>query len=89
MLQLLRTKCWNSAFNAQGSKVIIIVVYVGAVKIYVSAVEALRKKGKTGWNVVYQIWWFSEFHFQGSGAAFVLLYPNININPTNQFQPPK
>jgi len=37
-------KCWNSAFNAQGSRVIIAVVQVGAVKIYVAVVEALRKK---------------------------------------------
>jgi len=37
-------KCWNSAFNAQGSRLIIVVVQVGAVKIYVAAVEALRKK---------------------------------------------
>jgi hypothetical protein len=34
----------NSAFNAQGSRIVIIVVRVGAVKIYVAAVEALRKK---------------------------------------------
>jgi len=39
----LSTKCWNSAFNAQGSRVIIVVVRVGAVKIYVTPVEALRK----------------------------------------------
>jgi hypothetical protein len=37
-------KCRNSAFNALGSRVIIIVVQVGAMKIYVAAVEALRKK---------------------------------------------
>jgi NADH:ubiquinone oxidoreductase subunit 6 (subunit J) len=37
-------KCWNSAFNAQGLRLIIIVVHVGAVKIYVVVVEALRKK---------------------------------------------
>jgi hypothetical protein len=40
-------KYWNSAFNAQGSKVIIIVVQVGAVKIHVAAaaaVEVLRQK---------------------------------------------
>jgi hypothetical protein len=36
-------KCWNSTFNAQGSRGIIVVVQVGAVKIYVAA-EALRKK---------------------------------------------
>ncbi len=40
----LGMKCWNSAFNAQGSRVIIVVVQVGAVKISVAAVEALRKK---------------------------------------------
>jgi hypothetical protein len=38
------TKCWNSAFNAQGSRLIIVVVQVRAVKMYVGAVEALRKK---------------------------------------------
>ncbi len=37
-------KCWNSAFNAQGSRVIVVVVQVRVVKIYVAAVEALRKK---------------------------------------------
>jgi hypothetical protein len=37
-------KCWNSASNAQGSRVIIVVVQVGAVKIYVAAVKSLRKK---------------------------------------------
>jgi hypothetical protein len=31
-------------FNAQGSRVIIVVVQVGAMKIYVAVVEALRKK---------------------------------------------
>ncbi len=38
-------KCWVSAFNAQGSKVIIVVAQVGAVQIYVAAVEALMKEG--------------------------------------------
>jgi hypothetical protein len=40
----LSMKCGNSAFNAQGSRVIIVVVQVGAVKIYVGVVEALMKK---------------------------------------------
>ncbi len=40
-------KCSNSSFNAQGSRVIIVVVQVGAVKIHVAAVEALGK-GKDG-----------------------------------------
>ncbi len=37
-------KCWNSTFNAQGLEVIIVVVQVGAVKIYVAAVEEFREK---------------------------------------------
>ncbi len=37
-------KLCNSAFNAQGSRVIIVVVQVGVVKIYVATVKALRKK---------------------------------------------
>ncbi len=40
----LSMKCWYSAFNAQGSRVIIVVVQVRAVKKYVAIVEALRKK---------------------------------------------
>jgi hypothetical protein len=35
-----------SAFNAQGSRLIIVVVQLGAVKIYVAAVEALRKRAR-------------------------------------------
>ncbi len=50
LLLSLSMKCWISAFNAQGSRVIIVVVQVGAVKIYVAEVEALRKTRKTGWN---------------------------------------
>jgi hypothetical protein len=41
-------KCWNSTFNAQGSRLIIVVVQVGGAvkKIHVAAaaVEALRRK---------------------------------------------
>jgi hypothetical protein len=43
MLQL-SVNCWSSAVNARGSRLIIVVVQVGAVKIYVAVVEALRKK---------------------------------------------
>jgi len=32
-------KCWYSAFNAQGSRVSIVVVQIGALKIYVAALE--------------------------------------------------
>jgi hypothetical protein len=37
-----------SAFNAQGSRGNIVAVQVGAVKIYVAAVEVLRKKERQG-----------------------------------------
>jgi hypothetical protein len=72
----LGMKCWNSAFNAQCWRVIIVVVQVGAVKIYVAAVQVLRKKGNIGWNSFYhQNWWeklvwvpvislCQNFHFQ-------------------------
>jgi hypothetical protein len=54
----LGMECWNSAFNAQGSRVIIIVVQVAEVKIYVAALEAHRKKERQGGNPVYhQNWW--------------------------------
>jgi hypothetical protein len=35
----LNVKCWNLAFTAQGLRLIIVVVQVGAVKKYVTAVE--------------------------------------------------
>jgi hypothetical protein len=43
ILSNLSMKSWYSAFNAQGSRVIIVVVQVGAVKIYVAALETLRE----------------------------------------------
>jgi hypothetical protein len=49
-------KCWNSAFNAQGSRVIIVVVHVRVVKIYVAVMEALKKKEKE-WNSIYHQNW--------------------------------
>jgi hypothetical protein len=47
MLQL-SVNCSNSAVHARGSRLIIVVVELGAVKIYVAATEALRKKAKSG-----------------------------------------
>jgi hypothetical protein len=40
----LRMNCWNSAINARGWRLFIVVVQLEAVKIYVAAVEALVKK---------------------------------------------
>jgi hypothetical protein len=44
----LSTKGWISAFDVQGLRGIIVAVQVGAVKIYVAAVEALRKIERQG-----------------------------------------
>ncbi len=41
-------KCWKSAFNAQGSRLIIGGLEVGAVKSYTATVEALKKKERHG-----------------------------------------
>jgi hypothetical protein len=82
-------KCWYSAFCAQRSRLIIVVVQLGAVKIYVAAVEAGPRKDSLTLT-------FSEFHpplnanvlvcmfffeshpvydqTQGSGAVFLSLY---------------
>ncbi len=38
-------KCWKEAFNAQGSRPIIVALQVGAVKIYAATMKALKKKG--------------------------------------------
>jgi len=35
-------KCWESTFNAQGSRLIIVALQVGAVKFYAARVEALN-----------------------------------------------
>jgi hypothetical protein len=47
-------KCSKSAFNAQGSRLVIVALQVGAVKIYaVVTLEALKIKGKAGLNSVH------------------------------------
>jgi len=47
MLQL-SMKCWNSAFNAQSWRLIIVVVQLETVNIHVTAVEMLMKKERQG-----------------------------------------
>ncbi len=84
-------KCWNSAVNALGSRVIIVVT-TRAVKIYVSAVEALKKKkrgdeaqfttkigGKTSLGPSH----FVLENFIPSYAFDALLYQNWPFSPTN------
>jgi len=59
----LSTKCWISAFNAQGSRGIIVAVQVETVKIYVAAaLGALRKKerqGETQEPSILMVFWVS------------------------------
>jgi predicted oxidoreductase (fatty acid repression mutant protein) len=52
-------KCQNSAFNAQGSRVIIVLVQVKAVKIYVAPVEETLKKKERQDETQFtnQNWW--------------------------------
>jgi hypothetical protein len=47
-------KCCNSAFNAQGLRLILVVVQLGAVKIYVAAVEATKKERQDETQVYHQ-----------------------------------
>jgi hypothetical protein len=41
-------KCWKSAFNAQDSRLIIVALQLGAVKIYAATLETLKKKERQG-----------------------------------------
>jgi len=55
-------KCWKSAFNAQGSRLIIVALQVEAVKIYCSISGGRKEKGKTGWNSVHHKNWGPPHH---------------------------
>ncbi len=74
-------KCWKSAFNAQGSRLIIVALQVGAVKIYAATVELayLKKKERLRsahpWMLMFL---FFESHptydqTQGSSVVFLTL----------------
>jgi hypothetical protein len=57
--------CRYSAFNAQGSRLIIVPVQLGAVKLYVATVEEAlgqKRKDRMKLSLPHQFWWFSEFH---------------------------
>ncbi len=58
-------KCWNSAFNAQGSRVIIVVGLGRSNENICSNTEGALEKGKTGWNSSsHQNWWKNQFGSQ-------------------------
>jgi hypothetical protein len=62
MLQL-SMRCGYSAFNAQGLRLILVVVQFRSSENICSSSGGAQQKGKTGWNSVYhQNWWFFEFH---------------------------
>jgi hypothetical protein len=46
----LNMKCWNSTFNPQGLRIIIIVVQTRVVRICVAIVEAFKKKEKNSFH---------------------------------------
>ncbi len=73
--------------QAKGSRVIIVVVHVGAMKIYVAAVEALRKKErgdeiqftiKIGGKLVWIQLFIPSYVFDA------LLCPNWQFSPPNR-----
>ncbi len=73
-------KCWNSAFNAQGSKVIIVGIQVGAIKNICSSSGGAQKKWKARWNLVYhRNWWFSKFPLTKEKKCDLMMLPNSYI----------
>ncbi len=53
-------KCWNSASNALGSRVIIVVPTSKSSENICNSSEGSQEEGKKGWNSVYhQNWWKS------------------------------
>jgi hypothetical protein len=70
----LSTICWISAFNARGFRGIIVAVQLGAVKIYVAALEALRTDF---------LWWFSEFQPPLNANVLFGTFLNLTLCMTN------
>jgi hypothetical protein len=88
ILSNLSMKCWNAAFTAQGWRVFIIVVQVGAGKIYVAAMER-PGKSKEGMKLslppklVEKLVWVPVISFL-SYAFDALLCPNWPFSPPNR-----
>jgi hypothetical protein len=83
-------KRWNLAFNAQGSRLIIVFAQVEAVKIYVAAVKALREKerGDETPKLVEKLVWLPVISFSKifipSYAFDALLCRNWPFSPPNR-----
>ncbi len=72
-------KCWNSARNAQGSKLIIVIVHVGTQ--FITKIDGFLSftPPPLNANVLFWAGFFEKSHplydkTQGSGAVFSLLY---------------
>jgi hypothetical protein len=74
-------KCGNSAFNAQGSRGIIVAVQVGAVKIYVAAVEgeALRTTERKTDRVKLMVFSVSFTPLECQSICFAVLFFFLNL----------
>jgi len=71
----LSTTCWISPFNARGFRGTIVSVQLGAVKIYVGAVETLRTDF---------LWWISQFQPPlNANVLFGTLFLNLTLCMTN------
>jgi hypothetical protein len=76
---MLGMKCSNSALNAQGSRVIEVLVQVGAVKIYVAEVQAPKKK-----ETQYE----TQFTTKIGGKPGSQLFPVVKISlPVTRLMP--
>jgi hypothetical protein len=65
----LGMKCWNSALSAEGSRLNIVALQVGAVKIHAATVEALKKKERQG-----ETEFTTKTEHQDSGFWYCCLY---------------
>jgi hypothetical protein len=75
-------KCRNSAFIAQGSRIIIVVVHVGAVKIYVVPVQEHERGHETQFatKLVEKLVWVQVISFCKISFLVKHLMPNYSKN---------
>ncbi len=74
---------WNSAFHAQGSRVILVAIQVGAVKICVAGVEGSGKKTEVSKQDEIRFatkkWCFSEFTYP---SMLIYFFASLFLNLT-------
>ncbi len=76
-------KCWCTTFNAQGLRLVIVVIYTvrSNENICSGSSGGAQEKGKTGWHsVYYQNWWFSQFHPSlNANVLFCRFFLNLTL----------